>query len=117
MKTSTLWAPLLPLIGVLAVWSCAVDDRSPHIAESSLVGTGGSATSGNGSGGATDPGSEAPNGCSGEAPCVDRLVNVNEGNVSCPGCLLGGECRAAGELNADNPCQVCDPGRDGAGWS
>jgi hypothetical protein len=34
-----------------------------------------------------------------------------------PGCLVGGTCHAAGATSADNPCLVCDPARDPAGWS
>jgi hypothetical protein len=116
--TSMYWVPLLPLVGVLAVWSCAVDSRSPQAAGDPAMDGMHLAPSGAGMG--ADPGVEGDtaNGCSGEEePCVDMLVDVNRGDVACPGCFLGGECLAAGELNPDNPCQMCDPALDGAGWS
>lgn len=38
-------------------------------------------------------------------------------DMQCRGCSLDGECRAAGEANPDNPCEVCDPEGDGSSWA
>lgn len=44
-------------------------------------------------------------------------VDSSMGTDSCPGCLVSDDCVAVGEVNSDNPCEVCDPTRDAAGWS
>ncbi|NLH50501.1 MAG: hypothetical protein GX444_18140 [Myxococcales bacterium] len=35
----------------------------------------------------------------------------------CDGCRIDGLCRAAGEANPDNPCEVCDPPQNEDAWS
>lgn len=39
------------------------------------------------------------------------------GMVECSGCRIAGACVGAGASEAGNPCRVCDPTRDAAGWS
>jgi cysteine-rich repeat protein len=36
---------------------------------------------------------------------------------ACTGCLVASVCYPAGVTNPANPCLVCDPAHDGAGWS
>lgn len=37
--------------------------------------------------------------------------------VACLGCVIADTCRDEGEANPQNPCELCDPARDVAGWS
>lgn len=50
-----------------------------------------------------------------EGPPSDTDSNV--GIDICPGCLVSDDCIALGEVNPDNPCEVCDPTRAATGWS
>jgi hypothetical protein len=125
MRTSTTWAACLLLIGGASVWSCALDEREVHSSVGAYApDAGGSTAAEDGVGSTTDPAlqGEGPGNCSGEQPCVDMRISgeqgaANQGAVTCPGCSIEGECVAAGEVNPDNPCQVCAPTLDTAGWS
>jgi hypothetical protein len=120
MRKSTRWPSCLLLAASFSAWSCAVDGRSPGTPADELSsGAGGSTSGPEGTGGIASSvsESEAAARCNGEQTCIDMLINANAANVSCPGCSLQGDCLAAGELNPDNPCQVCDPARDSASWS
>lgn len=57
---------------------------------------------------------ESSEGCAPIALCAEGS-SVCE--VTCSGCLIEGQCVAPQALAADNPCQICDPTRDAAGWS
>jgi hypothetical protein len=50
--------------------------------------------------------------CTNGATCGDQQPNV----CGCP-CDIGGTCVAEGSINPDNPCEICDPATDEAGWS
>jgi hypothetical protein len=39
------------------------------------------------------------------------------GNDCVDGCLIAGDCLAAGHANPDNPCQACDPEQSSDGWT
>jgi hypothetical protein len=55
------------------------------------------------------------------ASCEDDsescISSADTGGPICPGCNINGVCFGSGEANADNRCEVCDPNRNGAGWS
>ena len=36
---------------------------------------------------------------------------------SCEGCIIADACRRVGETNPLNPCEACDPARNGEAWS
>lgn len=40
-----------------------------------------------------------------------------DGGVTCPGCVIAGECVAADAIDPESPCQICDPQRNAHGWS
>jgi len=37
--------------------------------------------------------------------------------IDCQGCIIGDACRADGELDGQDPCNVCDPARSLSEWS
>jgi len=81
----------------------------------------GSAGSSDDAAGGGDPSQEGIAAVGGVQP-VDPMggeggFDTNAGGVACPGCSLSGSCVAVGGQNPENPCEVCDPGRDEAGWS
>lgn len=52
---------------------------------------------------------ELPPQCDGGVDCAPA--------ATCPGCLIDGECVAAGAPNSLNLCQACDPDRNPSAWS
>lgn len=54
----------------------------------------------------------------GNRNCGDGLAcNENADQCQCQGCVVGGNCFAAGALNGNNPCQICDPARSTTSFS
>ncbi len=43
--------------------------------------------------------------------------NETADRCDCQGCLVGGNCFAAGALNGNNACQICDPARNRSAFS
>lgn len=55
---------------------------------------------------------------SGNRNCGEGLAcNENADQCQCQGCVVGGNCFAAGALNGSNPCQICDPARSTTSFS
>lgn len=54
----------------------------------------------------------------GNRNCGEGLAcNENADQCQCQGCVVGGNCFAAGALNGNNPCQICDPARSTVSFS
>lgn len=54
----------------------------------------------------------------GNRNCGDGLAcNENDDQCQCQGCVVGGNCFAAGALNGNNRCQICDPARSTSSFS
>jgi len=58
------------------------------------------------------------------APDASDATGVPDGSgetrvevVDCVGCIIADTCRGSGEVNATNPCELCDPARSLDGWS
>jgi len=51
----------------------------------------------------------------GVVPPSDTQVEAD--TSGCQGCVIQAACVPAATVNPDEPCQVCDPDRDAAGWS
>jgi hypothetical protein len=112
MKNALLFAGLA-LLGS----GCSIDDRNPRLAGETDAGNGGSGSTGRaGSGGVGLP-SGGGNGVVGEGLSGGPGVLWVDAGTPCPGCLIGAYCVAAGVAEPGNACHVCDPGRDGKGWS
>lgn len=124
--------------------ACSVDDRQPSAGgspddtvlgnqpgetggmDSGSDGLGGDQSSTPGDGGASVP--VSPDASSGdcapgstELPCVmtQAPCDPSQGPCigSCPGCSIDGVCVGEGEVNPENPCLVCNAGRDPSAWS
>jgi hypothetical protein len=82
----------------------------------------GSASSGEAVPGGSQQGPEGASPVRGVQP-VDTMddgasdIDPSLGSAACPGCLVSGNCIAVGVVNSENPCEICAPDRDGAGWS
>ncbi len=55
---------------------------------------------------------EAERDCGALQTCVEASDQCR-----CNGCSIGGACIAPGSVNANNPCQVCDPARSATAFS
>lgn len=101
----------LAALGWLLAPSCSLDNRDPRLAFSDA---------GVSRGGTVDGEDvELPDTQAKEVCDAGHCLTVESSAVSpqCPGCVVDGECRGTGELNPNNPCEICAPDRNPAGWA